>query len=54
MEYEDLPIKGINEIKDLKQASANIGEWKRVMRTKAVELGISDKDILRANREGLK
>lgn len=50
MKYEDLTIKQINEIKDIKNQCSTIGEWKKAMRKKAIELGLSDQDILKANR----
>lgn len=50
MTYEELTIKQVNEIKSLKDTCKNIGEWKKAMRDKAIELGISDQDVLKANR----
>lgn len=50
MTYEDLTIKQIREIKSLKETCKTIGEWKKAMREKALELGITDQDILKANR----
>ena len=50
MKYEDLTVKQINEIKGLKNSCKTIGEWKKSMRDKALKLGISDQDILKANR----
>ena len=50
MKYEDLTIKQINEIKNLKNTCKTIGEWKAAMREKAINLEISDQDVLKANR----
>jgi hypothetical protein len=50
MIYEALTIKQVEEIKGLKDSCKTIGEWKTAMREKARELGISDQDILKANR----
>jgi len=50
MKYEDLPLRQIQEIKDLKNDCMTIGEWKTAMANKAKELGISHDDILKANR----
>lgn len=50
MKYEDLTIKQVNEIKGLKDSCTTMDEWKHAMRNKALELGISDQDILKANR----
>jgi hypothetical protein len=50
MKYEDLTLRQIQEIKDLKNECTTIGEWKIAMINKAAELGISHDDILKANR----
>lgn len=50
MNYEDLTLKQINEIQDLRNTCKTFGEWKEAMRKKAQELGISDQVILRASR----
>ena len=50
MVYEDLPIVQIIRIKDLKNTCATIGEWKTAMSALAIELNISESDILKANR----
>lgn len=49
MKYEDLTIKQVNEIKNLKNICKTIGEWKKAMREKAREFGISDQDVIKAN-----
>ena len=50
MKYEDLTIKQITEIKEVKNKCTTIGEWKRLLREKAVELGLTDSEILAAYR----
>lgn len=50
MPYDDLTIHQINEIKNLKNVCNTIGEWKKAMREKAIELGVTEAIVLQANR----
>lgn len=50
MKIEDLTLKQVDEIKELKNSCKTIGEWKAAMRNKAEDLGLSDQDILAVNR----
>ena len=50
MNYEDLTVRQIREIKNLKNSCKTIGDWKEAMRIKAEELQLSHDDILKANR----
>lgn len=50
MLYEDLTIHQINEIKNLKNVCNTISEWKKAMREKAIEFGITEAIVLEANR----
>lgn len=50
MKYEDLTIKQIDEIKDIKNKYPKIFDWKEKMHAKAQELGLTDSEILKANR----
>jgi len=48
---DDITIKEIKEIRGFtKQYSKDIRGWKLAMHKKAVEMGITDKEILEINR----
>lgn len=53
MKYEDLTLKQIQEIKNIQHETKSIMEWKIKMHAKAVELGLTDREIIDANRSNL-
>jgi hypothetical protein len=50
MNINDLTLKQVAEIKNLKNTCKTIGDWKRAMKIKAEELELTDQQILAMNR----
>lgn len=51
MEINDLTLRQVEEIKNLKDTCKTISEWKIAMKAKAEELGLTDQQILTVNRK---